>query len=60
MNDKVILLVEDNADDELLTIRAFHQSHIRNEVIVARNGVEALDWLFARGPHAGRSPACRK
>jgi two-component system response regulator len=56
VNDKVILLVEDNADDEILTIRAFKQSHIRNEVVVARSGMEALDWLFARGEHADRGP----
>jgi two-component system response regulator len=56
MHNKVILLVEDNPDDELLTLRAFQQSHIRNELIVARSGLEALDWLLARGEHAGRAP----
>lgn len=56
-NDKVILLVEDNPRDEELTLRAFKKSNIMNSVVVARNGVEALDYLFARGAHAGRDPA---
>jgi CheY-like chemotaxis protein len=50
-----ILLVEDNPDDETLTIRALRKANVRNEVIVARDGVEALDYLFSRGAHAGRS-----
>ncbi|HJQ60701.1 MAG TPA: response regulator [Vineibacter sp.] len=54
MTGKAILLVEDNPDDEALTLRAFHKNNIRNDVIVARDGVEALDYLFATGPHAGR------
>jgi two-component system response regulator len=54
MSDPVILLVEDNADDELLTIRAFKKSNIANEIVVVRDGVEALDWLFGIGDHAGR------
>ena len=54
MEDKVILLVEDNADDELLTLRALKKNNIRNEVIVARDGSEALDYLFATGVHSGR------
>lgn len=54
MKDKVILLVEDNQDDEVLTLRALRQNNILNEVIVARDGVEALDYLFAAGAHKGR------
>jgi two-component system response regulator len=51
---KVILLVEDNADDVELTLRAFKRSHLMNPIVVARDGIEALDFLFARGPHAAR------
>lgn len=54
MNRKSILLVEDNPDDEALTLRALKQNNFVNEVIVARDGVEALDYLFRRGVHAGR------
>jgi two-component system response regulator len=54
MKDKVILLVEDNARDEALTRRALKKSNIVNEVVVARDGVEALDYLFGAGIHAGR------
>jgi two-component system response regulator len=54
MSEPIILLVEDNADDELLTVRAFKKSNVANKVVVARDGVEALDWLFATGDHAGR------
>jgi CheY-like chemotaxis protein len=54
MADKVILLVEDNPDDEALTLRALKKSNIRNKVVVAHNGVEALDYLFGTGTHANR------
>src|ERR1043165_6906142 len=47
MKDKVILLVEDNPDDEALTKRALKANNIRNEVIVAHDGAEALEYLFA-------------
>ena len=56
MNDanKAILLVEDNSDDVVLTLRAFKRSHLMNPIAVARDGVEALDFLFARGAYADR------
>ena len=57
MSQNVILLVEDNPDDELLTLRALKKTGVQNEVVVAHDGVEALDYLFASGPHAGRDPA---
>lgn len=55
MENKIILLVEDNADDEKLTLRALKKNNISNEVVVARNGAEALDYLFGTGPYAGRN-----
>jgi two-component system, response regulator len=55
MENKIILLVEDNADDEKLTVRALHKNNITNEVIVARDGVEALDYLFGTGSYIGRN-----
>lgn len=55
MDNKIILLVEDNADDEKLTLRALKKNNITNEVVVARNGLEALDYLFATGSYAGRN-----
>jgi two-component system response regulator len=54
MNDKVILLVEDNPDDEALTLRALKRNNIKNEVVVAKDGGEALDYLFGTGAYAGR------
>jgi two-component system response regulator len=54
MRAKDILLVEDNSDDIELTVMALKEAKITNPVVVARNGVEALDYLFGTGPHAGR------
>jgi two-component system, response regulator len=56
MSERVIFLVEDNANDEELTLRALRKSKIVNEVVVARDGAEALDYLFARGAYAARDP----
>jgi CheY-like chemotaxis protein len=54
MHNNVILLVEDNPDDEELTLLALKESNVLNEVVVARDGVEALDYLFGAGKYAGR------
>jgi len=55
VQNNMILLVEDNADDEKLTLRALTKNNIRNEVVVARDGAEALDFLFGSGAYAGRN-----
>jgi len=57
MELKSILLIEDNADDEALALRALDKNSIRNPVVVARDGQEALDYLFATGAYAGRERA---
>jgi two-component system response regulator len=49
-----VLLVEDNPDDEELTLRALRKNGVRNEIVVARDGVEALDYLFGRAEHSAR------
>lgn len=54
MPKKTILLVEDNPDDELLTRMALQENNLLNEIVVAHDGVEALDYLFGRGRYAGR------
>ena len=54
IDEKIILLVEDNPDDEALTRRALRKANVANRVVVARDGVDALDYLFATGAHAGR------
>jgi CheY-like chemotaxis protein len=55
MEEKVILLVEDNPDDELLTLRALQRNNISNKVVVARDGLQAIDYVFGTGSWAGRS-----
>lgn len=55
-DNRIILLVEDNPGDEALTLRALKKNNIRNEVVIAHDGVEALDYLFGTGANAGREP----
>lgn len=57
MNLRTILLVEDNPDDVDLTLRAFRKAKIANHIEVARDGVEALDYIFGTGKYAGRDVA---
>ncbi len=54
MEEKIILLVEDNADDEELTIRTLQKNHLKNKIVVVRDGVEALDYLFGTGEFKDR------
>ena len=56
MEEKIILLIEDNPDDVKLTVRALTKSNIGNEVIVAEDGAQALDFLFCTGVYADRDP----
>jgi two-component system response regulator len=56
MEEKMILLVEDNPDDEALTLRAFKKHNIGNKLFVVRDGAEALDFLFCTGAYADRDP----
>ncbi len=58
MDNNIILLVEDNPDDEALTLRALNKNNIRNELIVAHDGAEALDYLYGEGFYAGRNTSC--
>ena len=54
MPEKLILVVEDNPDDEELTLRALRQGKVANEIMVVRDGAEALEFLFGSGKHQGR------
>jgi two-component system, response regulator len=56
VEEKMILLVEDNPDDEALTLRAFRRNNMKNRIVVVRDGEEALDFLFCRGAYATRDP----
>ena len=56
MDSRAILLVEDDRSDEELTLRAFERHGVKTPVVVARDGAEALDYIFARGQHVGRDP----
>jgi len=56
VSDKSILLVEDNPDDAALTVNALETNNIGNRLVIARDGVEALDYMFCTGPYAGRDP----
>jgi CheY-like chemotaxis protein len=57
MDKQVVLLVEDNPDDVELTLRAFKKNNLINEMVIATDGVEALDYLFGSGAYAGREPS---
>ncbi len=57
MENKMILLVEDNPDDEALTLRALKKNNIGNELVIVRDGAEALDFLFGTGAFTGRDPS---
>ena len=57
MNNKLVLLIEDNTDDERLTLRSLRRNNVMNEVVVAYDGQEALDYLFGSGSYSGRDMA---
>lgn len=57
MGESMLLLVEDNPSDEELTLRSLRKHNIANEIVVARDGVEACDYLFGEGAYEGRDPA---
>ncbi len=54
MSDKLIMVVEDNPDDEELTLRALRQGKVANDIVVTRDGSEALEFMFGTGKYAGR------
>lgn len=56
MNTRPILLAEDNPDDQELALRAFKKSNLSNEIILVKDGVEALDYIFGTGAYAGAEP----
>jgi two-component system response regulator len=55
-DDRTILIVEDNPDDEEFTLRALHRAKVTNEIVVTRDGAEAVDYLYGNGVYAGRDP----
>jgi two-component system, response regulator len=55
-DDRTILIVEDNPDDEEFTLRALHRAKVTNEIVVTRDGAEAVDYLYGTGAYAGRDP----
>jgi two-component system response regulator len=59
LSEKTILLVEDNPDDEEFTLRALRKANVTNEIMVVRDGGEAVDYLFGTGKYAGRDPEAR-
>lgn len=59
MKNKIILLAEDNPDDVKLTMRALKKNKILNEVVVAQDGVEALEYMFGEGKYAGRDTSVK-